>query len=61
MHIAHGLKADTMIGLVVTAERYGNKEGRIVCSIPHPTVAFIHLSFVLHIVKHNTLPVSLET
>jgi hypothetical protein len=57
---AQGLKAHTMIGLVVTAERYGRKESRVVCSISYPTVAFVHLSFVLRIAKHCTLPVSLE-
>ena len=43
-----------------TAERYGQKESRVLCSISYPTVAFLHLSFVLRIVKHSALPVSLE-
>ena len=50
---AQGLKAHTMIGLVATAERYGHKESRVVCSISYPTVAFVHLNFVLRIAKHN--------
>ena len=62
---ARGLKAHTMIGLVVTAECYGHKESKVLCSISlgraaYPTVAFVHLSFVLHIAKYCTLPVSLE-
>ena len=57
---AQGLKAHTMIGLVVTAECYGHKESKVLCSISYPTVAFVHLSFVLHIPKYRTLPVSLE-
>ena len=62
---AQGLKAHTMIGLVVTAECYGHKESKVSCSISwgraaYPTVAFVHLSFVLHIAKYRTLPVSLE-
>ena len=62
---AQGLKAHTMIGLVVTAECYGHKESKVLCSISwgraaYPTVAFVHLSFVLHTTKYRTLPVSLE-
>ena len=57
---AQVLKAHTLIGLVVTAERYARKGSRVVCSIPYPMVAFVHLSFVLRIAKHSTLPVSLE-
>ena len=62
---AQGLKAHTMIGLAVTSECYGHKESKVLCSISwgraaYPTVAFVHLSFVLHIAKYRTLPVSLE-
>ena len=57
---AQGLKAHTMIGLVVTAECYGHKESKVLCPIQSPTVAFVHLSFVLRIAKYCTLPVSLE-
>ena len=62
---AQDLKAHTMIGLVVAAGCYGHKESKVLCSIswgraPYPTVAFVHLSFVLHIAKYRTLPVSFE-
>ena len=62
---AQGLKAHTMIGLVTTAEYYGQKESKVLCSFSwgraaYPTVAFVHLSFVLHIVKYRSLPISLE-
>ena len=57
---AQGLKAHTMIGLVVTAECYGHKESKVLCPISYPMVAFVHLSFVLRIAKYRTLPVSLE-
>ena len=40
---AQGLKAHTMIGLVVTAEYYGHKESKVSCSISYPTVASVHL------------------
>ena len=58
--LAQGLKAHTMIGLVVTAECYGRKESRVVYSISYPTVAFVHLGFVLCIAKYSTLSVGLE-
>ena len=57
---AQGLKAHTMIGLVVTPGCYGHKESKASCSISYPTVAFVHLSFVLRIAKYSTLSVSLE-
>ena len=58
--LAQGLKAHIMIGLVVTAECYGRKESRVVYSISYPTVAFVHLGFVLCIAKYSTLSVGLE-
>ena len=57
---AQGLKEHTMIGQVTTAERYGLKESKALCSISCPTVAFVHLSFELRIAKYSTLSLSLE-
>ena len=48
------------IGLVVTAECYGHKESKVLCSISYPAVVFVHLSFVLRIAKYSALSVNLE-
>ena len=53
--LAQGLKAHTMIGLVVTAVCYGRKESRVVYSISYPTVAFVHLGFVLCIAEYRII------
>ena len=60
--LAQGLKANTLICLVVTAKCYGRKKSRVVYSISFSTVTFLNLGFVLCIAKYmyRTLSVGLE-
>ena len=57
---AQGLKAHTMIGLVVTAECHGREEGGVVYFISCPTAAFVQLGIFFRIAKYSTPSAGLE-